>query len=91
MRLYKREQTKMINTIDDLLNSNDVIVRNTAIISSELQKNLKGGIITQEEYEDLADDLLDLARIDKLATSIEHKAKLAEAFEFLKTFIGAVI
>ncbi len=78
----------MFTTIDDLLHSNNQAVINTATIAQELKKNLANGSINQEEYEDLADDLLNLDRIDKLASNIQDKADLKKAFDFLKIFLG---
>jgi hypothetical protein len=80
----------MFTSIDELLTSNNTVIQNTATIATELINNLKSGTITREEYDDLSADLLNVKRIDTLATTIEDKAQLNDAFNFLTTLIGAV-
>jgi hypothetical protein len=80
----------MFTSIDELLTSNNTVIQNTATITTELINNLKSGTITREEYDDLSADLLNVKRIDTLATSIEDKAQLNDAFNFLTTLIGSV-
>lgn len=80
----------MFTSIDELLNNNNAVIQNTATIVTELVNNLKGGTITREECDDLSADLLNIKRIDTLATTIEDKAQLNDTFNFLTTFIRAV-
>jgi len=80
----------MFTTIQDLLNSKNKDVFETAVYAERLQNELKAGTITPDEYEELSNDLLDLKKIDDLSATIEHKAELKEAFDFLRTFIKTV-
>jgi hypothetical protein len=80
----------MFTSIDELLTSNNTVIQNTATIATELVNNLQSGTINREEYDDLSADLLNIKRIDTLATTIEDKAQLNDAFNFLTALIGAV-
>jgi hypothetical protein len=79
----------MFRKFEDLINSNNEDVVATAHIVRQLQNDLKAGKMSPDEFKESTDDLLDLSKIDDLASSIEHKAEMKQAFDFLKLFIKA--
>jgi len=75
----------------EFLKHDDEVVRRVAGVLRELSESLDLKSISQEEYDELVGDLLDMNKIDNFATSIEHKAKLEKAFNALSAIVGSVV
>jgi len=78
-------------TLDEMLQSNDPLIKNAARVLDELNDAVDEKRIKPEEYAELVDDLLDLSKIQKLSIDIERKAKIEEAFIFLRNAAVNVI
>jgi len=75
----------------EFLKHDEEVVRRVAGVLRELSESLDLKSISKEEYDELVGDLLDMNKIDNLATSIEQKAKLEKAFNALSTIVGSVV
>lgn len=70
--------------IKELLQSTDVLVRNTAELVQKYTEARDQKLITQTEYVELVNDVLDIGRLEKLCATMEQKAQIHQAVEALK-------
>jgi len=75
----------------DFLKDDDATVRRVSKVLAELTEAFELKSISREEYDELTADILDVGKIDDLATSVEQKAKLEEAFDALASIVGTVV
>jgi len=73
--------------IDALLDSDNDIVKNETMKALELRYKLESGIISEGEYKDLTDDIARLDKINDLASDIETRTMLNEAFKIILKFL----
>jgi len=79
-----------MDELKKLLTHEDKIVSSTATMVLALLEDVKNGGITKDEFNELVDDVTNLALIDELSNSIERKAAVASAFDTLKTALNAL-
>jgi hypothetical protein len=77
--------------VTDLVASSDPLIASTAKLAVSYKDSLDKKLMTQEEYDDLMDDLVDLKRIDGYALSIERQVLVQKAFDIIKAFAGLII
>lgn len=75
----------------EFLKHDEEVVKRVARVLAELTESLELKSISQQEYDELTDDLLDMEKIDKLADSVEQAAKIEKAFNSLAGIIGKVV
>jgi hypothetical protein len=66
-----------------LIKHKDPLVAKTAEKLQKYQAELAANEITQSEFDELTDDLLDLKKIDEYASSVETQIMLKEAFDIM--------
>ena len=67
----------------EFLDHKDPIVSGRAHLLEDLTDAVSKHKLSKDEFQELANDLLDLKKIDSLASTIEHKALLEKAFRAL--------
>ena len=75
----------------EFLNHEEEVVRDTAKMLQELVGTYQTRFLKKEEVEELASDLLDMAKIENLSESIERKANIEKAFNALKLLITTLV
>lgn len=74
--------------IQDVVNSNDHIAASLGTRAVQLKEALEQGTITQREYVELTEDLVDVRRIEVYAKNVKHKAFLSDVFQIVTTFLS---
>jgi hypothetical protein len=77
-------------TLSDLLSSPSPVVRDKATSIIQYQKEFQAGMISKAEYDDLCADMLALDQIDTLASNVEDRQMIQEAFEALTEIASQV-
>jgi hypothetical protein len=78
------------NILEDLIGSDDKIVKTTAVKLKAYQGALEMGEMSKAEYDELIADLLDLSGIDHLASDLERKTAIRKAFETMLSIASVV-
>ncbi len=79
-----------MNSFQTLIQHEDAVVANAAMLLEQFTKQFQAGELTQDEFKQLADDLLDMQRIEALALDLDRNTKIAEAFQQLARIVGAI-
>ena len=77
--------------IDNLLKDDDTDIRRAAKVISELSEAYELGALSRVEFDELAEDVLDIEKIDTFCNTIERKAKIEKAFTALTTIVSKII
>jgi len=79
----------------DFLEDDDFQIKNRAIKVSALTESLNAGEITDSEYDELVEDILDLEKVDNQIEDIKRKEAIIKACQIMiqiaKAAGGAVI
>ena len=82
---------ELLTTFETMIADPNVSVQEFAQRAQEIKANFDAGNITQEEYTELANDILELKYVNKELLSLEVQKKLDTYAGYLKTtdfFIG---
>ena len=82
---------ELLTTFETMLADPNVEVQEFATRAQEIKMYFEHGQITQEEYQELANDLLELKYVNKQMLSLDVQNKLQKYSNYLKTanfFIG---
>lgn len=79
-----------MNSFQTLIQHEDAVVANAAMLLEQFTKQFQAGELTQDEFKQLADDLLDMQRIEALALDLDRNTKIAEAFQQLARIVGVL-
>ena len=74
----------------DFLGDDDLLVQEAARILEEARAGLKDGVLTREQFDEIAEDVLQVEQIDELADDLERKIRIEQAFDALKVIISAI-
>lgn len=74
-------------TLYDLLHSDNAAIADAAGSALNLSFNLELGVITQEEYDELSRDIVRIDKIKDLASDLQTRILIEEAFTYLAGFL----
>jgi len=77
--------------LNQYINHEDPIVRGAANGVKLLKKELHAGEITQSQFEELAADLLERDEVRRMASNLERKIKILQAFNAIRTIVGIAL
>lgn len=72
------------------LTHTDETVKEAAVQLDMLVKARDSGDIDKEQFEELAEDLLEANKVRRMATSLERKIMILQAFNAIRAIIGVV-
>jgi len=75
---------------DKFFSDNDIMVAETAQELDNLNKQLEAGNLSYEEFNELADDLLDIDRIKANMADVKRAAYIEKAFDIFKMLIKSI-
>jgi hypothetical protein len=75
-------------TITELLSDEEVPVAEAAQRAVQLKQRLDAGSITQDEYDELAQDIVNIESIKDSMDSVERQIKFQQALDIIKMFLG---
>ena len=77
--------------LNELLDSNDPLIRNAAMVVNEAKVGYEAGELTREQFDELVEDALQVAEVDELADDLERKIAVQKAVDVLKMVIKLVL
>ena len=77
----------MIQSIDDILNLGNANATAMAESAQKYKSAFEQHLISDGEYKELTDDLLDENRLNQIASSVEEAGTLMNVAEFLSHFL----
>ena len=75
---------------NDLLNHEDEQLSEAALIVQQATEGLKQKMITQEQFDELMEDILQIDQMEELANDLERKILFKKAVDIFKMIIKAV-
>lgn len=75
-------------SITELLSHDEVPVAEAAQRAVQLKQRLDAGSITQEEYEELAKDIVNIESIKDSMDTVERQIFFQQALDVIKIFLG---
>ncbi len=79
-----------MDELKEFLNHDDEIVRNAAQEASFLKSARDSGDVTEEQYQELGEDLLEATTLRKLTETLERKIIILQAFTTMRTILGVL-
>lgn len=76
--------------LEQLVSSSADVISATAKLAITYNQALEQKAISQSEYDELMQDLLDIKRLDQFAISQEDKQLAAKAFELISSLTGII-
>ena len=73
---------------EDFFGHDEDAIRNAAVLLVEAKSALRDGDISKSEFEELAEDILEIGEIDKLADNLDRRVAFKEALDGLKSLAG---
>ena len=75
---------------EDFFGHGEDAIRNAATLLAEAQSALDAGDITQSEFAELADDILEIGEIDGLADDLDRRVAFGQALDAIKTLVSSI-
>lgn len=79
-----------MDKLEDFFEHEDAIVADAAHQVSILNDGLRNEDLSQEQYDELVNDILEVEHIQELADSIKRKVAIHKTFEIIKKIIGLI-
>ena len=73
---------------EDFFGHDEDAIRNAAVLLVEAKSAFDSGDITKSEFDELAEDILEIGEIDKLADNLDRRVAFKEALDGLKSLAG---
>ncbi len=73
---------------EDFFGHGEDAIRNAAVLLVEAKSAFDSGDITKSEFDELAEDILEIEEIDKLADNLDRRVAFKEALDGLKSLAG---
>ena len=77
--------------LDEYLGDADVIISELAQQMISLKFDLNNGDISQDEFDELVGDVMDLEQIHELVDNIERKANVEKAAKAIAKIVGMIL
>ena len=81
----------MNDKFQDFFNHEEVVVKKAARFLAKIEHQYKLGKISADEFKELANDALEISKIDDLANDLERKAAIEKAIAALQIIAKFVI
>lgn len=78
----------MIKELKKFMEEDDVVIRNTAIDINTINDAAEAGHLTREQANELMEDHLEVAKVRKMAISLERKIKILQAINAMRSIVG---
>lgn len=75
---------------EDFFGHDEDAIRNAAVLLVEAQSAFDSGDITKSEFDELAEDILEIGEIDKLADNLDRRVAFKQALDGLKSLAGII-
>ena len=75
---------------EDFFGHGEDAIRNAATLLAEAKKAFDNGEITQSEFTELSDDILEIGEIDSLADNLDRRVAFKQALDGLKFLTSAI-
>lgn len=79
-----------VEKFEDFFGHDEDAIRNAAVLLVEAKTAFDDGDITKSEFEELANDILEIEEIDKLADNLDRRVAFKEAMDGLKSLAGII-
>jgi len=79
-----------MDELKEFLNHDDEIVRKAAKEASFLKSARETGDLTEEQYTELVEDLLEAKKIRRLSETLERKIIILQAFTTIRTILEVI-
>lgn len=73
---------------EDFFGHDEDAIRNAAVLLVEAKSAFDSGDITKSEFDELAEDILEIGEIDKLADNLDRRVAFKQALDGLKMLAG---
>lgn len=74
----------------DFIHHDEEKVRQAAQLLAEAKLEMEAGNITHEQFEELAEDILEIGEVNDLVDSLERKLAIEKAFSIFKLIMRAI-
>ncbi len=79
-----------MDKLEDFFHHEDQIVVDVAQKLKTLADAKGGGELTQEQFDELVEDLLEVEEVRKMSDTLDRKIMILQAFNALKTIVGVL-
>jgi len=73
---------------EDFFGHDEDAIRNAAVLLVEAKSAFDSGDITKSEFDELAEDILEIEEIDQLADNLDRRVAFKQALDGLKSLAG---
>jgi len=80
-----------MDELNEFINHDDNIISSAAKDVNTLKDALDRGDITQDQFEELVNDNLELEEVRRMASNLDRKIMILQAFTAIRTIVGAVL
>lgn len=77
--------------LEDFLDHEDPIIAGAAQELLVLKDGLYNGDLSNEQFEELANDLLEVEEVRKMSELLDRKIKILQTFNIMKKIVGVLI
>ena len=77
--------------LSEFKNSDDGIISETALKLEDLLTSVDHQVLTNEQFEEIVQDLLEVEKINNLAIDQERKNKILAAFDLMDRLLGTFL
>ena len=75
----------------EFMNHDDEVVKEAALNVKMLKDMHASGEITEEQFKELAEDILEANKVRRLSITLERKIIILQAFTTIRNLVGAII
>lgn len=75
---------------NDFLDHDEDSVRKAAEILEEAKTGLEEGMLSREQFDEIAEDVLQIEEMTKLADSLERKIAIQQAVSALRSIVSSI-
>ena len=75
---------------EDFFGHEEDAIRNAATLLAEAKSAFDSGDISQSEFTELSNDIMEIGEIDGLADSLDRKVQFTQAVSHMKQLISAI-
>lgn len=79
-----------MKTISDFFSHEEPTIRQAAVLLEQAHKARENDEISQEQFEELVNDILDIKRLSQFCDTLDRKVAVQNAINILRTIIGVL-
>ena len=80
----------MAEKFEDFFGHNEEAVDQAAHLLAEAEEALKVGDINQSEFDEIAEDILEIHRINELTSDVNRKATIKKMYDNLRSIVSSI-